>query len=170
MKRRRRITTLTALLLPVAMIVAQGGVAPFPEAVFAAAEESSHTTLSPKDSPYHKHPPKGPLPATLDPRQYENNRVARVVYTIAAQIKDLLYQEPCFCHCRRLEGHKSLLDCYTSDHGSRCLACQREVIFSFEAHKRGQTAKQIRKAMMKDQWATVNVDEYVRSYDITSAR
>src|ERR1700731_1468364 len=108
-------TILTAVLVTATAGIAESGLpSPFGNAAPPASKEHSPTSTSPRDSPYHRHPPTGPLPVTIDPAKFEDNRRAYVAYSIAAQIKELLYQEPCFCHCRKFEGHKSLLDCYTS--------------------------------------------------------
>jgi hypothetical protein len=42
--------------------------------------------------------------------------VARA-YQIASQIPGVIAQQPCFCYCDKF-GHRSLLDCYASDHGA----------------------------------------------------
>ena len=133
-----------------------------------ASDEQTEKSLRPKDSPYHRHPPKGPLPSTLDPAQFKGNPVAFVAYTVAARIKELLYQEPCFCPCKKLKGHKSLLDCYVDTHGVSCKACQGEVFFSFAQHERGKSPKQIRKALRKGEWARLDVDRCVRDYQVTA--
>ena len=60
---------------------------------------------------YHAEVPKVPLPATLDPTQFTDAET-RNVYTLAAEEKDFLYQQPCYCRCDKEVGHKSLLDCF----------------------------------------------------------
>jgi Protein of unknown function with PCYCGC motif len=39
-------------------------------------------------------------------------------YRIAQQIPDVLDQLYCYCECDRHLGHKSLLSCFTDDHGA----------------------------------------------------
>lgn len=39
-------------------------------------------------------------------------------YQIANEIPDLLDQLYCYCGCDRSLGHKSLLSCFTDDHGA----------------------------------------------------
>jgi hypothetical protein len=102
---------------------------------------------------YHNEPPTGAPPATLDPGQFTGDKSAFVAYSIAARIPDLLYQEPCYCPCDRMENHQSLLDCYTSMHAKTCHACQVEVFFIYQQFKAGKTAAEIREAMAKgDVW------------------
>jgi hypothetical protein len=88
---------------------------------------------------YHDHPPAAPVAETLDPGQFKENRAAFVVYTLAARIKETLYQVPCYCPCNKHLGHESLLDCYTSTHGVGCQTCQREVLFCFLKRKKDPT-------------------------------
>jgi hypothetical protein len=123
--------------------------------------------------PYHQGPPTGPLPATLDPAQFKEKRTAFVSYSIAARIKELLYQEPCYCECNKMEGHESLLDCYTSKHGEYCPTCQSEVFFIYEQHKLGKTAAEIRDGLGKGdafksdakQYADAHYTEYAQPTD-----
>jgi hypothetical protein len=113
---------------------------------------------------YHKEPPTGPLPATLDPAQFPSNKAAFVSYSIAAKVAKLLYQEPCYCPCDKFQGHKSLLDCFTSDHGKFCDVCDAELIFVYEQSKRGKTAAEIRDAMEKDNAWKVDPANYVQAH------
>lgn len=39
-------------------------------------------------------------------------------YRIAQEIPDVLDQLYCYCECDRHLGHKSLLSCFTDDHGA----------------------------------------------------
>ena len=110
---------------------------------------TNHTPHDVSMLAYHNHPPTEVLPATLDPSSFKDKHSAFVVYTLASQIKDVLYQVPCYCPCHKLEGHQSLLDCYTSKHGVRCPTCQKEAIFCYLQHRKGKNVSQIRKAIAK---------------------
>lgn len=57
-----------------------------------------------------------PFPATLPPAYFRNPFVARA-YRVAKQIPGVLAQQPCYCYCDKFD-HRSLLDCYASDHGA----------------------------------------------------
>ena len=113
---------------------------------------------------YHDHPPTGPLPTTLDPADFTDNPKAFVAYSIATRIRELLYQEPCYCHCDQNEGHESLFDCYTRKHAVRCFACQSEAIFIFEQNKMGKTAADIRAALARGEWTNVDVGKYAEAH------
>jgi len=109
---------------------------------------------------YHNEPPTGPLPPTLDPAQFKDNRATFVAYALAAKIKEILYQVPCYCGCDKEEGHKSLLDCFTGKHGISCQICRKEAIFSFLQHKKGKNPAQIRRAMAKGKASQLDLTKY----------
>src|SRR5207253_7288982 len=71
---------------------------------------------------YHAQVPMGALPATMTPALFPEP-VVQNAYAIAAKIKKTLYQQPCYCHCDRGQGHASLLDCFASKHRARCNIC-----------------------------------------------
>jgi len=68
---------------------------------------------------FHNEPPQGPLPGTVSPTEF-SDVVVQNAYILAARVKRILYQQPCYCHCDRSQGHKSLLDCFASKHGAEC--------------------------------------------------
>lgn len=102
-----------------------------------------------KSHAYHADAPKGPLPKTLDPERFRDKKAAFVTYSMAAKIRELLYQVPCYCSCDRDKGHESLLDCYVGDHGVGCPTCQKEVIYCYRQFQAGKTASQIRDGIAK---------------------
>jgi hypothetical protein len=86
--------------------------------------------------------------------------VVQNAYAVAAKIKKVLYQQPCYCHCDRSQGHKSLLDCFASRHGSGCGTCIYEDFYAFEQSGKGKTAAQIRAAIIKGEWQLVDAAKY----------
>jgi hypothetical protein len=110
---------------------------------------------------YHKHGPSAALPATLDAKQFANDRRAFVAYTLASRIPDILYQQPCFCRCNTFAGHESLFDCFRERHASWCYGCESETVFCYEKQKAGQTAAKIRKALLRGDWKSLDLDQYV---------
>jgi hypothetical protein len=110
---------------------------------------------------YHDHPPVGPLPLTLDPTIFKEKRVAFVVYTLARQIEPTLYQVPCYCPCDKIEGHASLLDCFTDRHAGHCPRCQIELIYCFEQKKLGKTPAEIRKGLEEHEATRIDIKAYV---------
>lgn len=115
-----------------------------------------------KVPPYHAALPKGPLPPTLNPRQFADPRV-QAAYAMAAQIRGVLYQQPCYCGCDTEVGHKSLLDCYVGDHASICETCMMEGVFAFRETKAGKTPAQIRAEIEQGKWKSVNLNDLLAS-------
>ncbi len=58
----------------------------------------------------------GPLPKILPAEQFRIPVVAKA-YRLAAGIREVLAQQPCYCFCDKL-GHGSLVDCFATDHGA----------------------------------------------------
>src|ERR1700748_3765290 len=74
---------------------------------------------------FHAAAPKDALPPTMDPSTF-NEPIVYNAYTVAGRVKKVLYQQPCYCHCDRSQGHGSLLDCFVSHHASGCDLCPKE--------------------------------------------
>jgi hypothetical protein len=120
---------------------------------------TSPASLQTSSDSSHDHPP-AELPATLDPRQFQDNRTALVAYTLASQLKEVLYQAHCYCGCDKELGHKSLLDCFTSRHGVLCHTCQKELIFCYLQHKKGKSPTEIRNLMAKGKASRIDLAKY----------
>ena len=110
---------------------------------------------------FHSQVPKEPLPATMNPDQF-SNPVVQNAYRVAALSKKVLYQQPCYCHCDRSQGHGSLLDCFVSKHGAACNVCIDESFYSYEQSKKGKTAAQIREGIKRGDWQSVDISKYER--------
>ncbi|HKV63413.1 MAG TPA: CYCXC family (seleno)protein [Candidatus Acidoferrum sp.] len=108
---------------------------------------------------YHAQAPKGELPTTMNPDLF-TDPVVQNAYAAAAKVKSALYQQPCYCHCDRSQGHKSLLDCFASKHGSGCGTCIYEDFYTYEQSAKGKTAAQIRAGIIKGDWKSVDAAKY----------
>jgi hypothetical protein len=62
----------------------------------------------------------------------------------APQVLDALY---CHCQCARSFGHRSLLTCFESDHGSQCDICMGEAMLATRLAGQGNSLTQIRHAI-----------------------
>jgi hypothetical protein len=109
---------------------------------------------------YHAYALKPPMPATMDPKMFPDT-LNRNVYALAAKIKPVLYQQPCYCYCDRSVGHKSLLDCYASEHGSQCDICQKEAVLAYQLTQKGKTPEQIRAAIIRGDWKSVDLKPHM---------
>ena len=108
---------------------------------------------------YHPQPPTGTLPATMAPDSFSDPLVQNA-YTVAARVKKVLYQQPCYCHCDRSQGHTGLLDCFVSSHGSGCQICIREDLYTYEQSHKGKTPAQIREGIINGDWQSVDISKY----------
>jgi hypothetical protein len=133
-----------------------------------AASRSPQSADSPQSAAdesvpaFHALAPKGELPETMDPGFF-TDPVVQNAYALAAKIKKTLYQQPCYCHCDRSQGHKSLLDCFASKHGSLCGTCIYEDFYAFEQTSKGKSAAQIRAGIIKGEWKSVDATKYQRT-------
>ncbi len=107
-------------------------------------------------------PPKGTkLPAILTKDQlwgadaqypYQTH-----AYELASRIPVVLHQQPCYCYCDRM-GHNSLHSCFEGTHGARCATCLKELYYSYQQHKAGKTAAQIRAGIIKGNWKQIDLE------------
>jgi len=133
-----------------------------PQQAASSSPQSADSSQSTADEPvpaFHAQAPQGEMPATMDPGVF-TDPVVQNAYAVAAKIKKTLYQQPCYCHCDRSQGHKSLLDCFASKHGSGCGTCIYEDFYSFEQLGKGKTAAQIRAGIIKGEWKSVDATKY----------
>ena len=134
----------------------------------AASQQPRAQQATPKSAlpAFHDAAPKGPLPETLDPKQFPETDNQNI-YALAAKEKAILYQQPCFCHCDREVGHGSLLDCYVDKHASVCLLCKKEAVFTYDEWKQGKTAAQIRQEIIDGKWKAVDLSKYESEIIVT---
>lgn len=95
---------------------------------------------------YQTAPDISTLPPTLSPEIFTGNK--KLAYQAAKEIPEVLAQLPCYCHCDRSHGHKSLHSCFQSEHGENCGICIGEAIMAHNLQKRGVSATEIRKQII----------------------
>jgi hypothetical protein len=125
-----------------------------------------HDQTAKADEPipaFHAEPPKDALPPTMEPSLFTDIEIFNA-YAVAGRVKKVLYQEPCYCHCDRSQGHGSLLDCFVSKHGSGCDICIKEAFYSYEQTHKGKTPAQIREGIVRGDWQKVNLIRYQKAY------
>jgi hypothetical protein len=81
---------------------------------------------------YYENPP-GTLPPTLAPDKFPGK--TRQAYQAAKDIPRTLAQLPCYCHCDRGMGHKSLHSCFEDDHAAHCDVCANEALMAYRLEK-----------------------------------
>jgi len=107
-------------------------------------------------------PPKGTtLPAILSSADLwgadAQHPYQTHAYELAAKIPIVLHQQPCYCYCDRM-GHNSLHSCFEGTHGARCSTCLKELYYSYQQHKKGKTASQIRAGIIKGDWKSIDLE------------
>lgn len=144
----------------ITLILLALGLALIPQQASSVYARGSTQDINPEPVPaFHNTVPAGPLPATLSPSLF-TDAVAQNAYSIAARIKKILYQEPCYCHCDRSQGHGSLLDCYVSKHAAVCGICEREDFYAYEQSRKGKNGRQIRDGIERGDWRGIDVTKY----------
>lgn len=114
---------------------------------------------------HHEVPPAGTLPDTLPASNFSDG-LTKNAYAMAAKIKPVLYEQPCYCMCDKTDGHESLLDCFVGTHASTCNLRRMEAIFAYEQTGKGMTPSQIRKAIIHGDWKKLNPQDYQIERDV----
>lgn len=126
--------------------------------VLVAIRPAAHVAA--EDIPaHHTAAPTAALPETVDTKTFQDG-LTQNAYAMAAKIKAVLYEQPCYCFCDKADGHTDLLDCFASNHASTCNICRMEAIFAYEQTRKGQTPAQIRKAIIRGDWKKLNPRDY----------
>jgi len=83
------------------------------------------------------------LGPTLPPDEFYGK--TRAAYKAVREIPRTIAQLPCYCHCDRGFGHKSLHSCFEDDHAAHCAVCVDEALMAYHLEKDDQLSpEQIR--------------------------
>ncbi len=66
-----------------------------------------------------------------------------LAYKYAAEIPKVIDSQFCYCYCKKDHGHKTLLTCFTTMHGSKCETCMDEVIYAYGLYQDGKSLDEI---------------------------
>jgi hypothetical protein len=106
--------------------------------------------------------PKHALPPILHGAQlsgpYFTHPYQVTVYKMAAQVPNVLHQEPCYCRCDREMGHNSLHSCFEGLHGAACSTCMKEAAYTYRETRRGQSPAQIRAGIERGEWMNIDLE------------
>ena len=83
------------------------------------------------------------LPAS----SFAGNPQAIQAYQMARAISQTLDGIYCHCHCKEEMGHRSLLTCFQSPHGSGCDVCMGEAQMAYQMQQQGKRLEDIRVAI-----------------------
>lgn len=87
------------------------------------------------------------LKPTLSPELFAGKQ--RLGYEAAKAIPKTLAQLPCYCHCDKGMGHKSLQSCFVDDHAAHCAVCIDEALVAYQLEKKeGLNVEQIRQRVV----------------------
>ena len=118
-----------------------------PAAPHHHATEPSASTAEPVPAHFEVPPSKSALGPTLEPEKFTG--LARDAYRAAREIPVTLAQLPCYCHCDRGFGHKSLYSCFEDDHAAHCAVCVNEALLALKLEKEQKmTPAQIRETIV----------------------
>jgi Protein of unknown function with PCYCGC motif len=149
----------TALFLTIA-----AGLLVLPQFAASPSQQMSGAPAADEATPaFHAKPPQDALPPTMEASLFTDIPTFNA-YVVAGRIKKVLYQQPCYCHCDRSQGHGSLLDCYVSRHATGCDICQKEDFYAYEQTHRGKTPAQIREGIIRGDWQKVDTAKYASNY------
>lgn len=89
------------------------------------------------------------LAATLPPEMFTG--MTRAAYQSVKEIPQTIAQLPCYCHCDKGFGHKSLHSCFVDKHASQCAVCIDEALAAYKMHKElGLSPEQIRERIVAE--------------------
>jgi hypothetical protein len=134
-----------------------------------SAEHGGTALITP---PYYQQPPAH-LAAVLQSKWFSDAET-KASYEAASTYSQLFAQLPCYCHCERTHGHKSLLSCFADAHGAECSICRREALFARSEARKGKPVIQIREEIIRGLWAqdgdvTVKSENYMSGHIADSA-
>lgn len=92
----------------------------------------------------------------MDPALYPDPDIS-AAYKAAREIPGILDKLFCYCYCEVLpmfgekDFHKSLLTCFTNNHGSKCVTCVKEANEAMKLHGEGKKPGEIAK-ILADQY------------------
>ncbi|HEY2962698.1 MAG TPA: CYCXC family (seleno)protein [Pyrinomonadaceae bacterium] len=139
-----------AVLLVAAILMVNSGTANQSSPAPPQEHQASHTPIqtpataaNTMPAHYTQPPSRSSLGPTLEPEKFTGP--VREAYRAAREIPQTLAQLPCYCHCDRGMGHKSLYSCYEDDHAAHCATCVNEALLALKLEKEQKlSAAQIR--------------------------
>ncbi len=73
-------------------------------------------------------------------------------YQLAKDNRELLDSMFCYCNCKKIYGHKSLLSCYVDNHAEKCEICRDQTFYAYSQYQQRKDIVQVRKAVDKKFW------------------
>jgi len=113
----------------------------------APHDHAAGASTQPIPAHFEVPPSKSSLGPTLAPDKFTG--ITRDAYRAVREIPVTIAQLPCYCHCDRGYGHKSLYSCFEDEHASHCAVCVNEALLALKLEKEQKmTPAQIREAIV----------------------
>jgi hypothetical protein len=140
------------VLLAVVMIMVANSDSQKGPAIAQDTHDSHPPTQAPatKTMPAHytEAPNRASLRPTLEPERFTG--LVRDAYRAVRESPQTVAQMPCYCHCDRGMGHKSLYSCFEDDHAAHCAVCVNEALLALQLEKEQKlTPAQIRETIVE---------------------
>jgi len=139
MKKNWILILAVAVLLVAAVLIVNSGrtsqpaAPPMDHQASQTPVEPAVRTIEPIPAHYETAPSRASLGPTLEPEKFTGP--VRDAYRAAREIPQTLAQLPCYCHCDRGMGHKSLYSCYEDEHAAHCATCVNEALLALKLEK-----------------------------------
>ena len=118
-----------------------------PSAPHHHATEPSTSSAETVPAYFAAPPSRSALGPTLEPEKFTG--LARDAYRAVREIPVTVAQLPCYCHCDKGFGHKSLYSCFEDDHAAHCAVCVNEALLALKLEKEQKmTPAQIRETIV----------------------
>jgi hypothetical protein len=104
-----------------------------PQAPHHHAADASATGVQPIPAHFEVAPSRSSLGPTLEPEKFTG--ITRDAYRAVRDIPVTIAQLPCYCHCDKGYGHKSLYSCFEDEHASHCAVCVNEALLALKLEK-----------------------------------
>jgi len=110
-------------------------------AALVATSRLGHAAIHPEPRP------EVTAERVLPPSSVPNRPGVLEAYAAARSAPQVLDGVFCYCRCARNVGHRSLLTCFESDHGSQCDICMGESMLAARLAAQGSSLAGIRRAI-----------------------
>lgn len=144
----RNVLTLTAILMVATAIACNsskpGELAKSPASPQAPAASTQSPSIAVGQHEHHSSAPRVPafqidaaslknLGPTLPAEKFLGKQ--RAAYQAVKEIPQTIAQLPCYCHCDKGFGHKSLYSCFEDDHAAHCAVCVDEALLAYRLER-----------------------------------
>jgi hypothetical protein len=133
----------TKMLIVVGLVLTAGGIVMWTlRQVPDSGRHGSQMAHSPSPPESSQSEPRVPqfyqaAPSSLPPVLPAARFIGKTnaAYKAVSEIPETIAQLPCYCHCDKAHGHKSLYSCFETDHAASCAVCVDEALLAYRLEK-----------------------------------